>query len=515
MDMIDFTDSDKKQMTIKGIVPEKVNAQIDIFKKGIPYINIVKPATVGDGIIQLDENEILHKIRIYNKEVENHKVVKFVPASGAASRMFKSLFEFLASENSAQLLADQSFQSVSYFFGNLQNFAFYDDLKSSLALSDINPVERLSGQDHKLILETLLFENGLNYGNKPKGLLKFHRYGKESKTSTQEHIMEGALYAASNDELFLHFTVSPEHLEDFREHVRKSIPSVEKLFEISCYAGFSVQKPSTDTIAVDINNKVFRDTDGSLLFRPGGHGALIENLNDLDTDLVFVKNIDNVVPDRLKEDTVKYKKALAGLLFEYQMKIFAYTKELLSSKDIQASKISEIEDFVFTKLYIQPGEGYKDLSQKGKSDFLMDKLNRPIRVCGMVKNQGEPGGGPFWAVNPDGTCSLQIIESSQINLEHSETKEIFNKSTHFNPVDLVCGITDFKGNKFDLLKFVDPETGFISEKSKDGKILKALELPGLWNGAMSDWITIFVEVPLITFNPVKTVNDLLRPEHQA
>lgn len=515
MDMIDFTDSDKKQMTIKGIVPEKVNAQIDIFKKGIPYINIVKPATVGDGIIQLDEDEILHKIRIYNKEVENLKVIKFVPASGAASRMFKTLFEFLSAENRALLLEDQSFHSVSNFFGRLQDFAFYEDLKSNPTITDINPAGGLSDSDYRLILETLLGENGLNYGNKPKGLLKFHRYGRESKTSAQEHIMEGALYAVSNDELFLHFTVSPEHLEDFREHIRKSIPSVEKLFEISCYAGFSVQKPSTDTIAVDINNEVFRDTDGSLLFRPGGHGALIENLNDLEADLVFVKNIDNVVPDRLKEETVKYKKALAGLLLEYQKKIFAYTKELISDLEIQASKIAEIENFVFSELNIQPNEGYKLLPPESKQSFLMNKLNRPIRVCGMVKNQGEPGGGPFWALNPDGTISLQIVESSQINLNHAETKEIFNSSTHFNPVDLVCGITDNKGNKFDLLGFVDPETGFISEKSKDGKILKALELPGLWNGAMSDWITIFVEVPLITFNPVKTVNDLLRPEHQA
>ncbi len=500
-------------MALMGIFPEQLLSQIEVFKRGFPFMEIQKPATVGDGIIRLSEDEILHKIRIYNHMVENLKVIKFIPASGAASRMFKALFEFLSHDRPEFALQERGFNSVFNFFSGLKNFAFFNDLKSCELLKDFDFSKELEITDYMLIINVLLTEVGLDYGNKPKGLLKFHRYGNESKTSTQEHIIEGALYAASNNELFLHFTVSPEHLDRFKTHVRKSIPPIEKLFELSCYVSFSVQKPSTDTIAVDINNEVFRNKDGSLLFRPGGHGALIENLNELDADLVFIKNIDNVVPDRLKEETVKYKKALSGLLLEYQEKIFSFIKKLLPTNEPDEKILSEIEHFVFDKLAISAPD-YGQFSLKERIDFLIHKLNRPIRICGMVKNEGEPGGGPFWAINPDGTSSLQIVESSQIDFQNPEKVEIFNKSTHFNPVDLVCGICDYKGNKFDLRKFIDQNTGFISEKSKDGKTLKALELPGLWNGAMSNWITLFVEVPLITFNPVKTVNDLLRPEHQ-
>ncbi len=509
-----FSTDDLHQIAGMGINSERLTVQIERFKQGFPFLNIQKPATVGDGIIQLDEEGLVHKIRVFNQESENHKIIKFVPASGAASRMFKLLFEFFGSNNPDEMLKDEGFNSISYFFNHLKEFAFYQDLKSCEILKDIDFERELNPKEYKIILKALLTDQGLNYGNKPKGLLKFHRYGNESKTSTQEHIMEGALYASSNSELFLHFTVSPEHLDFFKEHVRKSVPQIEKLFELSCYVSFSVQKVSTDTIAVDQDNELFRNNDKTLLFRPGGHGALIENLNELDADLVFIKNIDNVVPDRLKKTTVDYKKAIAGILFEYQKKIFSYLRQLDKIAENNEDLPADIENFVFEKLFIEPSENYKLFSSKERFDFLYKKLNRPLRVCGMVKNEGEPGGGPFWAVNPDGTCSLQVVESSQIDMKNPEKVKLVSQATHFNPVDLVCGITDYKGNRFDLKKYIDQDTGFISEKSKDGKTLKALELPGLWNGAMSDWNTLFVEVPLITFNPVKTVNDLLRPEHQ-
>jgi hypothetical protein len=511
---MNFNDFDLKQIEKLGISAEKINEQIGIFKTGFPFLDIQRHATVGDGILKLGNKELIKRIKLYNKEHHYKKIVKFVPASGAASRMFKTLFEFLASNNPEEILKETGFDSVSSILENINKFAFFNDLKSLQKLKNIDFDKELSLEDKKLVIKCLLTESGLNYGNMPKGLIKFHQYGKNSKTPTQEHLMEAALYASSQNEIQLHFTVSPEHMNLFQNHVHESMHELEELFEIKANVGFSVQKLSTDTIAVDENNEVFRNYDGSLLFRPGGHGALVENLNEIDADLVFIKNIDNVVPDRLKSETVEYKKGLAGLLFEYQDKIFACINKLLVISQPDIEELAEIEEFVFKYLCIEPGSAYKKMTHKNKVKFLFNKLNRPIRICGMVKNAGEPGGGPFWATNPDGSVSLQVVESSQIDLENSAKLEIVNKSTHFNPVDLVCAIKDYQGKKFDLVKYIDVNTGFISKKSKDGKTLKAMELPGLWNGAMSDWITIFVEVPLNTFNPVKTINDLLRNEHQ-
>jgi hypothetical protein len=507
-------DSDIQQINKLGISSEQITKQIESFKKGFPFLNIQRPATVGDGIIKFGNKELIKKIRLYNQDHHHKKIIKFVPASGAASRMFKSLFEFIASNNPEEMFKLSGFDSISAVFSNIKKFAFFNELKSCKTLEHIDFDKELSIENKKLVLKVLLTDLGLNYGNLPKGLLKFHHYSKLSKTPVQEHLMEGALYASSQNEILLHFTVSPEHLELFQKHVNESLPDLEDLFEIKCNVGFSIQKSSTDTVAVDENNEITRNEDGSMLFRPGGHGSLLENLNELDADLVFIKNIDNVVPDRLKNETVEYKKGLAGLLFEYQDKIFAFLRKIKSTTEPIEELIDEIEHFVFKNLCIEPSNSYKNFSDKEKLDFLFNKLDRPLRVCGMVKNAGEPGGGPFWAENPDGSCSLQIVESSQIDMNNPEKHILVRQSSHFNPVDLVCSIKDYRGNKFDLRNYVDPETGFISEKSKDGKVLKALELPGLWNGAMSDWITIFVEVPLITFNPVKTINDLLRPEHQ-
>jgi hypothetical protein len=374
-----------------------------------------------------------------------------------------------------------------------------------------NVTTLIAKDKYKAVASALLNVTGLNYGSMPKGLLKFHRYENETRTPVEEHLVEGALYTAGKTgKVHIHFTVSAEHHELFKALIAEKTQTYAKRYGLDYNIGFSEQKPSTDTIAADSDNNPFRDN-GKLLFRPGGHGALIENLNDLDADIIFIKNIDNVVPDRLKEDTVKYKKLIAGILVNLQKTACKYLK-ILDRGKYTHGQIMEILQFVQKKLFCKNPET-KNLEDAELVLYLKKKLNRPMRVCGMVKNVGEPGGGPFLAYNADGTVSLQILESSQIDIKDPTKKEMFEKGTYFNPVDLVCAVRDYKGNKFNLTKYVDKTTGFISHKSKNGKELKALELPGLWNGAMSDWNTIFVEVPLSTFNPVKTVNDLLRDEH--
>lgn len=435
-------------------------------------------------------------------------VVKFVPASGAASRMFKNLFEFLGADYD---VPETKFEKT--FFEQIEKFAFYNDLNAACEKAFEKNIPALMAEgDYKAVVAALLEAAGLNYGALPKGLLKFHRYEDGSRTPLEEHLVEGALYAANkNGKVNVHFTVSPEHRRLFENLVADKAAVYAKKYGVDYNITFSEQKPCTDTIAADMNNQPFRDN-GKLLFRPGGHGALIENLNDLDADIIFIKNIDNVVPDKLKGDTVLYKKLIAGVLVALQQKAFAYL-ELLDSGRYTHEQVLEILQFLQKKLFCKNPET-KNLEDAELVLYLKEKLNRPMRVCGMVKNVGEPGGGPFLAYNSDGTISLQILESSQIDMDDPEKKEMFEKGTHFNPVDLVCAVRDYKGHKFDLVNFVDKATGFISYKSKNGKDLKALELPGLWNGAMSDWNTVFVEVSLSTFNPVKTVNDLLREQHQ-
>ena len=372
--------------------------------------------------------------------------------------------------------------------------------------------ELMKDEDYKLIVDTLLNIRGLNYGQLPKGLLSFHKYDDGVRTPIEEHLVEAALYAASNKQAYVHFTISHEHLELFKQKVTEKIAQYEAKYDVKLNVSYSEQKPSTDTIAVNPDNSPFRNDDGSLLFRPGGHGALIENLNDLEADIVFIKNIDNVVPDRLKKETIDWKMVIAGKLVELQKQTFDYL-HLLDKGDYTRAELEEILSFLQHNLFCESSEA-NTLDDNALAQYLYDKLNRPMRVCGMVKNVGEPGGGPFLAYNHDGTISLQILESSQIDKSNKDYVKMFTDGTHFNPVDIVCAIKNYKGEPFDLTKHVDKSTGFISSKSKNGRELKALELPGLWNGAMSDWNTIFVEVPLITFNPVKTVNDLLREQHQ-
>lgn len=504
-----MTPQDKEMLAKKGISEQQIAEQLACFEKGFPYLKLYAAASVENGIMAPAADVQKKYLDAWDAYMQTDKVVvKFVPASGAASRMFKNLFEFLGADYDAP---QTSFEKT--FFEKIDKFAFYADLDEACLKTTGKNIAALIGEgSYKAVVSALLEAAGLNYGALPKGLLKFHKYEDGSRTPVEEHLVEGALYAANkNGKVNVHFTVSPEHRALFKALVDEKAAAYAKKYGVDYNVSFSEQKASTDTIAADMDNKPFRDN-GKLLFRPGGHGALIENLNDLDADIIFIKNIDNVVPDKLKGDTVLYKKLIAGVLVALQQKVFAYL-QLLDTGKYTHDQVLEILQFLQKDLHCKNPE-VKNLEDSELAIYLKKKLNRPMRVCGMVKNVGEPGGGPFLAYNSDGTISLQILESLQIDMKDPAKKEMFEKGTHFNPVDLVCAVRDYKGHKFNLVNYVDKATGFISCKSKNGKELKALELPGLWNGAMSDWNTVFVEVPLSTFNPVKTVNDLLREQHQ-
>jgi hypothetical protein len=518
MGSFSFSDRDLKQIKEMGLTPEKVLSQIESFKKGFPYAKLNRPCTVGDGIHVLSRSELNRYADAYSEAALSGRAMKFVPASGAASRMFKA---FLAVNSRYERITDKEIsrekdsdhRAVQEFVKSLKQFAFFADLRSAMARNNLDPELLLGKSEYKPILEFMLTAKGLDLTNVPKGLIKFHSYRGHHRTAFEEHLVEGAAYTRDrNGQVRIHFTVSPEHEKSVRRHIE----GTKSLYEqggTSFSVEFSNQKASTDTIAVDTDNHPFRDKEGALVFRPGGHGSLLENLCDLTGDILFIKNIDNVLPDRLKEETLTYKKALGGLLMEFQKKIFAYLEKLVTGAADQVL-LSEMIGFMEDRLFIMIPDRLKAQSREEQVRFLFSRLNRPLRICGMVKNEGEPGGGPFWVEHPDGTCSLQIVESSQVDMASSQQKKILGSSTHFNPVDLVCAVRDYRGEPFDLRRFVDPDTGFISMKSKDGKDLKALEHPGLWNGAMADWTTVFVEVPLATFSPVKTLNDLLREEHQ-
>ncbi|UFH55168.1 DUF4301 family protein [Spirosoma sp. KNUC1025] len=499
-----FTEQDQDQILAQGATLDQIDQQIDHFVQGFPYLNVIKAATIGDGIVRVNEEQIPAYIHRFDAAAHERDLVKFVPASGAATRMFKSLFA---------ALDGKSDKSVDEVFVRLTDFAFYEDLKAAMAAGGKDLDRAVAENDRKTVLQFLLTSDGLDYGSLPKGLLKFHQYADGPRTPVEEHLVEGAAYANSDGLVKIHFTVSPEHRSRFEQLINEQKADYEAWLGVTFDISFSEQKKSTDTISVNPDNSPFRNADGSLLFRPAGHGALIENLNDIDADIVFIKNIDNVVPDEIKEPTITYKKVLAAVLLDAQQQI-ARLQGLLESDDVSDGYLAEADELFRRTLYTLPPEGFENVSKAEKLDYFRRKLNRPVRVCGMVKNVGEPGGGPFWAQNQDGSVSLQVVESAQIDLANSAQKAIFDEATHFNPVDLVCGLKDANGRKYELPAYRDPQTGFITAKSKDGKDLKAQELPGLWNGAMADWNTLFVEVPLITFNPVKTVNDLLRKEHQ-
>ena len=503
-----LSQQDLQQIASKGITEEQINNQLKEFETGFPFLKLEAAAAVGKGILAPSEEERDGYIQAWNDyKAAGRKIVKFVPASGAASRMFKDMFAFV---NADYDVPTTDFEKK--YFDNIEKFAFFHALDAVCQSNEGKGIKALMDEgNYKAVARNMLEGGGLNYGQLPKGLLLFHKYGEDARTPMEEHLVEGALYAASNGEANVHFTVSHEHMALFEQRVEQKVAAFSDKYGIKYNISFSEQKPSTDTVAANPDNTPFRNEDGSLLFRPGGHGALIENLNEIDADVVFIKNIDNVVPDRLKDETVTYKQLIAGILVTTQKKAFDYIRVLDGNPT--GDQLQEIARFVSENLCCKK-EGVETLGREQLVNYLRGKLNRPMRVCGVVKNVGEPGGGPFLTYNQDGSISLQILESSQIDKSNAEYQRMFTEGTHFNPVDLVCAVKDYEGKPFNLPDFVDKTTGFISSKSKNGKELKALELPGLWNGAMSDWSTIFVEVPLGTFNPVKTVNDLLREQHQ-
>lgn len=505
-----FTEQDKHLIESKGITASMLDEQVKRFEKGFPQLRIHSVATVGNGIMRLSEKDISHYIKVWRQSQEGGTTIeKFVPASGAASRMFKNMFAFTTSGRTAP---ETDFEKT--YFDNIGHFAFYTSLnKACERLYKVSIPKLIEEGKYVEIVKAMLDKEGLNYGFLPKALLLFHKAtGGSVHTSLEEHLEEGAQYAVGRKrQVNIHFTASPEHRKEFEKVLKAKLPRMEMVWGVKYNVTMSEQKQSTDTIAVNLDNTPYRDADGNLFFRPAGHGALIENLNERDADVVFVKNIDNVVPLRLRNATVRYKKAIGGYLIDVQR---AITKHLTTlDKGANANELNSILRFVENRLCTH-NEATASMDEKQLAQYLRGKLNRPIRVCGMVLNEGEPGGGPYLAYNADGSYSPQILEAAQIDENDPAAVELMKSGTHFNPVDLVCYIKDYKGNKFDLKQFVDQETGLISMKSTGGVEIKALELPGLWNGSMSDWNTVFVEVPIETFNPVKTVNDLLRPQHQ-
>lgn len=483
-----FTKEDLLQIDRHGLSVEAVEKQVENFRNGFPYLKIIRSARVGDGIIAVDDQTANLLRAEYREAQQRLRIEKFVPASGAATRMFKDLFSFVESGEMNPVVEKLS--------NNIDNFAFSEVL-----------FERVSKEDSLDKIVKAIVGEGLEYGSKPKGLLLFHRYETGSRTPFEEHLAEGAMYASSDGVVNIHFTVSPEHVDGFVTLFESVKERYERRYEVKYKISMSVQKSSTDTIAVNEDCTPFRESDGSLLFRPAGHGALIENLNDIEADVVFIKTIDNVAPDHLKGDTIKYKEVLAGLLVSLQNRIFGYMEAIEKG----TANLAEVKEFVEKELCVVLPESVRSLEGEALKEALVRVLDRPLRVCGMVRNEGEPGGGPFWAESADGSVALQIAESSQIA---PEQKSLMAEATHFNPVDLVCATRNWKGEKYDFRLYTDPATGFISSKSKSGRTLLAQELPGLWNGAMSNWNTLFVEVPISTFSPVKVVTDLLRREHQ-
>ena len=496
-----FRKEDIEQIEQRGSSVQTVEQQVERFKQGFPWMKIVAPATPERGIQVLDEAAVEAAAKYYDGAAINGKC-KFVPASGAASRMFKDLFSGLDALKAGKELADDA--PAAKFVDQIQSFAFY--------------TPELFGEQtckcpeyRQAVLSKTLTDEGLGYGAKPKGVLKFHKYTDgEIRTAFAEHLVEAQNYMRNEDGTAnLVVTISPEHQQLFEEAYAEVKAAYEAKYGVKYNITFTFQDKATDTIAVDVENKPFRTETDSLLFRPAGHGALIYNLNRIEEEVVSIKNIDNVANERLLPETATWKKVLLGKALELRDKIYGY----LNALDAEATPAlcDEIEAFLDNTLCV---------TLPAAADFearvaaLRAKLNRPIRVAGMVKNQGEPGGGPFIIAEKDGSTSLQVLESVQINMSDDHARECLASATHFNPVDIVCCLHDYKGQSFDLLQYVDEDAGFISSKSYQGRELKALELPGLWNGAMSNWNTLFVEVPLATFNPVKVVLDLLRPAHQ-
>jgi len=517
-----FSDDDLRQIEAHGLTIQEVRRQLALFKSDTPYLTLVAPCTPENGIAVFEKEETERLLKVFESEKPNYRWVKFVPASGAASRMFKTLLKVLNEEENISKDAvskeastgDKQAEQLLQFMEGVEQFAFFGDLETILIKNGFNPEALIVNGQFTEIVRFLLEPEGLNYAHEPKALLKFHKYPSETRTAFEEHLVEAASYIKDQTgNCALHFTVSQEHLAGFKTLLEQVRPEYERRFGVHYQTAFSTQSASTDTLAVTLGNRPFRREDGRLLFRPGGHGALLHNLNRVDEDMSFIKNIDNVVPDHLKAETFKWKQVIGGYLLQLQAEIFGYVESLVSGKETPLF-LDEVCAYVEERLGYPIPAAVRAASSSVKRSYLTERLNRPIRVCGMVKNAGEPGGGPFWVRDRDGGVSRQIVEMAQIDPDAELQQEIVRGATHFNPVDLVCGVKDWQGRPFDLSRFTDPDAVFISLKSKNGQDLKALEHPGLWNGAMARWITLFVEVPSVTFNPVKTVNDLLRKEHQ-
>ena len=519
--MTQFTKDDLAQFQTRCVSLETIENQLSIFEKGPTFLDIAKPCTLGDGIRLLEPGQVEHFVQIYEKALQTRSVAKFIPASGASTRMFKELFAWRETQQNGTALPleeaakqkDATAHFVLRFISNLKKFAFYPLIEKIYVKAKREVPSGQSNADCLDIVNAVLDDFGLGYAQFPKGLIKFHRYGEFMRSPFEEHLVESAQYGRSYGHYcHIHYTVSQSQLDNFKDKFEALKDAYENFIGVEYNVDFSVQSPSTDTIAVTPENAPFRKEDGSILFRPGGHGALMTNLNTMDYDIIFINNIDNVVPDRLKAERARWKKALAGFLVFLQERTFKFIN-MLQRNDTNSKLLNEAVEFVseFFGLHSH----FIDLSPAETRAMAIQLLNRPIRVCGMVKNQGDPGGAPFWVCQNDGRMTIQIVESAQINKASNKAMDIFSSSTHFNPVDIVCGITDYQGNKFDLQEFVDHDAVFISEKSLQGRPLRALELPGLWNGSMSKWNSVFVEVSKTAFNPVKTVNDLLLPAHQV
>lgn len=514
---IGFNSIDFIEIYNRNINIETIEFQFNILNNGIPKINLDRPAVINDGIISISKEEAQYYSNFFDQKKSQLKLKKFVPASGAASRMFKFLNEFLNEFNLGEesinaYINRKKDKSLPIFLVAKDKFPFYKEVLAvtKSTLPDYNSYEK-DTKDFGFV-KTMLSPKHFNFANKPKGILPFHQYNEYTATAVEEHLNECAFYASSNGKSNLHFTVSEEHQTGFEVIINEVKSKIENATNTKISVKYSYQDKATDVIAVDFDGNPFRDENDNIVFRPGGHGALIENLNNLNGDIIFIKNIDNVIQNHIQEIAL-YKKALAGILIQYQETIFKHMKTL-TNENVSNEDLNEIVNYIKSKLNIEIKDDFVKYTKESKIEYLQTILNRPIRVCGMVKNEGEPGGGPFWVTDKKGKTFLQIIESSQIDTKDENQVKIFESATHFNPVDLVCGIKDYKAQKFDLIKFIDKNSGFIVEKNSKGKSLRAFELPGLWNGAMAKWLTVFVEVPLITFNPVKTVNDLLKPAHQ-
>jgi hypothetical protein len=523
MTKIPLTPDDIEQIRRMGLTPNQVFNQIEIFLKGTPYLNLDRPCVVGDGIIQLTPDSLTKNIALCEKEAAERDLIKFVPASGAASRMVKTLIKAVKSgaqirnkDLETGLLSDKKENDdLLKFIRNMDRFACCWDLKSAMKNRGLDFDAAMRQADFKDVLETLVTEKGLDYARMPKGLIKFHAYPDGPRTAFEEHLVEAAGYAMGKDRRCrLHFTVSEAHMDRFQKLFDQRREQYESRYNVTYDISFSIQEKDTDTIAVDMENKPFKGKDGRLLFRPGGHGALIGNLNKINGDIVFIKNIDNVAHDRFKADMFAWKKALAGCLISLQQEIFLFLKQL-HHEPVSVELINDAAGFIQNKLHQTLPSDFLLKNMDQQKESLIRRLDRPLRVCGMVQNVGEPGGGPFWVREKNGEVSMQIVETSQIDMGNERQKSIFNALTHFNPVDIVCGLKNWKGDPFNLLNYVDSGAVFITQKSEDGRDLKALEHPGLWNGAMAYWNTVFVEEPLITFNPVKQITDLLREAHMS